>query len=255
MRPLGSRTTLFPPSLPGSPPKSAVTVPPVPKLGSRSPLRAAAGVAAARVATAATASMLAHVLPGILGEGIRFAGRWVGGFAPARRIGHTWPMSEPPQRRRAHTSARDLERYGGLFAQRTKVMRSSAMRDLMEITARPEVISLAGGLPDTSTFPPQSFAAQMTRIAQESAAQALQYGPTEGFEAMKVAIRGVMATEGMAPDPEDVIVTTGGQQAIDLLCKALIDPGDVVFCEAPTYPGAVPVFCSYEADVVQIETD
>ena len=61
-------------------------------------------------------------------------------------------------------------------------MRSSAMRDLMAITARPEVISLAGGLPDTSTFPPESFAAQMTRIAQESSAEALQYGPTEGFE-------------------------------------------------------------------------
>ena len=85
------------------------------------------------------------------------------------------------QRRRSHTSVRDIARYAGLFAQRTGVMRSSAMRDLMEITARPEVISLAGGLPDTSTFPPESFAAQMTRIAQESAAEALQYGPTEGF--------------------------------------------------------------------------
>jgi 2-aminoadipate transaminase len=164
-------------------------------------------------------------------------------------------VTEPPQRRSAHTSARDLERYGGLFAQRTKVMRSSAMRDLMEITARPEVISLAGGLPDTSTFPPQSFAAQMTRIAQESAAQALQYGPTEGFVETKECILEVMAAEGMRPDIEDVIVTTGGQQAIDLLCKALLDPGDVVFCEAPTYPGAVPVFCSYQADVVQIQTD
>src|SRR6476659_4848106 len=118
MRPLGSRTTLFPPSLPGSWPKSAVTVPPVPKLGSRSPLRAAAGAAAARIATAATA-MLAQVLPGILGEGMRFAGRQARGFARARRIGHTWRMTEPPQRRRSHTSARDLERYGGLFAQRT----------------------------------------------------------------------------------------------------------------------------------------
>jgi 2-aminoadipate transaminase len=164
-------------------------------------------------------------------------------------------VTEPPQRRRAHTSARDLERYGGLFAQRTRVMRSSAMRDLMEITARPEVISLAGGLPDTSTFPPQSFAAQMTRIAQKSAAQALQYGPTEGFAETKECILQVMAAEGMRPDIEDVIVTTGGQQAIDLLCKTLLDPGDVVFCEAPTYPGAVPVFCSYQADVVQIETD
>ena len=159
----------------------------------------------------------------------------------------------PHHRRRAHTRTRDLERYAGLFAERTGVMRSSAMRDLMAVTARPEVISLAGGLPDTSTFPPQSFAAQMTKIAQESVAEALQYGPTEGFEETVDCILQVMGAEGMLPDPEDVIVTTGGQQAIDLVCKTLIDPGDVVICEAPTYPGAVPVFCSYQADVVQIE--
>jgi 2-aminoadipate transaminase len=160
-----------------------------------------------------------------------------------------------PPHRRPHSRARDLERYAGLFAARTQVMRSSAMRDLMAITSRPEVISLAGGLPDTSTFPPASFAAQMTRIAQESAAQALQYGPTEGFEETKDCIRQVMAAEGMQPDPEDVIVTTGGQQAIDLITKTLVDPGDPVICEAPTYPGAVPVFCSYEADVHQVTTD
>ena len=64
-----------------------------------------------------------------------------------------------------------------------------------------------------------------------------------------------MGAEGMLPDPDDVIVTTGGQQAIDLVCKTLLDPGDVVICEAPTYPGAVPVFCSYQADVVQVECD
>jgi 2-aminoadipate transaminase len=157
--------------------------------------------------------------------------------------------------RRAHQTARDLERYAGLFADRTRVMRSSAMRDLMAITARPEVISLAGGLPDTSTFPPERFAAQMTRIAQESSAEALQYGPTEGFDAMKAAICGVMGTEGMAPDPEDVVVTTGGQQALDLIAKTLIDPGDAVVCEAPTYPGAVPVFSSYQAETHQVEMD
>jgi 2-aminoadipate transaminase len=129
------------------------------------------------------------------------------------------------------------------------------MRDLMAITARPEVISLAGGLPDTSTFPPESFAAQMTKIAQESSAQALQYGPTEGFERTKECLREVMAAEGMDPDSEDVIVTTGGQQAIDLVCKTLLDPGDPVICEGPTYPGAVPVFCSYEADTHHVEMD
>jgi 2-aminoadipate transaminase len=160
-----------------------------------------------------------------------------------------------PRRRRAHTTARDLERYAGLFAQRTQVMRSSAMRDLMAITARPEVISLAGGLPDTSTFPPESFAAQMTRIAHESSAEALQYGPTEGFEETKACIAEVMGEEGMAPDTDDLIVTSGGQQAIDLVCKTLVDPGDPVICEAPTHPGAVPTFSSYEADVIQVATD
>jgi 2-aminoadipate transaminase len=165
--------------------------------------------------------------------------------------------SEPaiPRHRRPHSRASDLERYAGLFAARTRVMRSSAMRDLMAITSRPEVISLAGGLPDTATFPASSFAAQMTRIAQESAAEALQYGPTEGFDETKECIREVMAAEGMHPDTEDVIVTTGGQQAIDLITKTLVDPGDPVICEAPTYAGAVPVFCSYEADVHQVATD
>jgi 2-aminoadipate transaminase len=164
-------------------------------------------------------------------------------------------MEETPHRRRAHTRTRDLERYAGLFAARTGVMRSSAMRDLMAITARPEVISLAGGLPDTSTFPAGTFAAQMTRIAQESTAEALQYGPTEGFAETVDCIVQVMGAEGMLPDPDDVIVTTGGQQAIDLICKTLVDPGDVVVCEAPTYPGAVPVFCSYQAETIQIDCD
>jgi 2-aminoadipate transaminase len=164
-------------------------------------------------------------------------------------------MEETPHRRRAHTRTRDLERYAGLFAARTGVMRSSAMRDLMAITARPEVISLAGGLPDTSTFPAGTFAAQMTRIAQESTAEALQYGPTEGFAETVDCIVEVMGAEGMFPDPDDVIVTTGGQQAIDLICKTLVDPGDVVVCEAPTYPGAVPVFCSYQAETIQIDCD
>jgi 2-aminoadipate transaminase len=150
---------------------------------------------------------------------------------------------------------RDIERYAGLFAERTKVMKSSAMRDLMAVTARPEVISLAGGLPDTSTFPPDTFAAVAQRIAAESCAKALQYGPTEGLEETKACIAEVMAAEGMRADPEDVLVTSGGQQVIDLVTKTLIDPGDVVIAEGPTYPGAVPVFSAYQADVVQVEMD
>lgn len=151
--------------------------------------------------------------------------------------------------------SRDLERYAGLFAARTKVMKSSAMRDLMAVTARPEVISMAGGLPDTSTFPPETFAAITQRIARESCARALQYGPTDGLEGTKRCIAEVMAAEDMRLDPEDLVVTTGGQQVIDLVTKTLVDPGDVIVAEGPTYPGAVPTFSSYEADLVQIDMD
>jgi 2-aminoadipate transaminase len=153
------------------------------------------------------------------------------------------------------STSRDIERYAGLFASRTRVMKSSAMRDLMAVTARPEVISLAGGLPDTSTFPPDTFAAVAQRIAAESCAKALQYGPTEGLDETKDCVAQVMAAEGMRVAPEDMIVTTGGQQVIDLVTKTLIDPGDVVIAEGPTYPGAVPVFSAYEADVVQVDMD
>ena len=158
--------------------------------------------------------------------------------------------------RRPRSTSRDLERYASLFAERTKVMKSSAMRDLMALTERDEVISLAGGLPDTSTFPPDSYAQLMQQVAAESCARALQYGPTEGLESLKRCIVEVMAAERMPGiDGDDVLVTTGGQQVIDLVCKTLIDPGDVVVAEAPTYPGAVPTFCAYQADVVQVAMD
>ena len=156
------------------------------------------------------------------------------------------------ERRPPRSAAHELQRYDGLFASRTRMMRSSAMRDLMAVTVRPEVISLAGGLPDTSTFDPELFT---SLLAQVPTAQALQYGPSEGLLGVREAITHVMAAENMSVDPDDVIVTTGGQQAIDLVTKALVDPGDVVITEAPTYPGAVPTFCSYEADVIQIEMD
>ena len=91
-------------------------------------------------------------------------------------------------------------------------------------------------------------------MAATGAARALQYGPTEGMAATKACIAEVMAAEGTV-DPEDLLVTTGGQQVIDLVCKTLVDPGDVVVAEAPTYPGAVPTFMSYQADVVQIAMD
>jgi 2-aminoadipate transaminase len=155
----------------------------------------------------------------------------------------------------ARATSRDLERYAALFATRTTVMRSSAMRDLMAITERPEVISLAGGLPDTSTFPAERLAAITAAMAATHTARALQYGPTDGIAAVKDCIAEVMAAEGMTVDPQDLLVTAGGQQVIDLVCKTLVDPGDVIVAEAPTYPGAVPAFSAYQADVVQIALD
>jgi 2-aminoadipate transaminase len=153
------------------------------------------------------------------------------------------------------SSAHEIERYGGLFARRTRGMTSSAMRDMMAVTARPEVISLATGLPDTTTFPAEDFAALMSRVAVDSSAAALQYGPTEGLEDVKRCIVQVMAAEGTEVEPDDLLITTGGQQVIDLVCRAFLDPGDVVVAEAPTYPGAVPCFTSFQADVVQVEMD
>ena len=157
--------------------------------------------------------------------------------------------------RRPRSTAREIERYAALFAQRTKVMKSSAMRDLMALTERDDVISLAGGLPDTSTFPPDSYASLMRTVAVNSCARALQYAPTEGLALVKRCIADVMRAEGMEVDPDEVLVTTGGQQVIDLVCKTLVDPGDVIVAEAPTYPGAVPTFCAYQADVVQVTMD
>src|SRR5215204_3041043 len=174
-----------------------------------------------------------------------------GGSPRSARLRSAMTIDDRPPR----STSRDLERYAGLFASRTRVMKSSAMRDMMSITTRPEVISFAGGLPDTSTFPRETFQAVTGRIADESVARALPYGPTEGLPGTVECIREVMAAENMRVDPEDICVTTGGQQAIDLVTKTLIDPGDVIVAEAPTYPGAVPTFASYEAEVVHIETD
>jgi len=164
---------------------------------------------------------------------------------------NTGASGPPPQRPASH----ELERYAGLFAKRTRVMKSSVMRDMMAITERPDVISLAGGLPDTSMFAPALFRRVMDSIADGATARALQYGPTEGLAGAKDCVIEVMAAEGMSVARDELLITTGGQQVLDLVCKALIDPGDVIIAEAPTYPGAVPTFSSYEAAVIQVETD
>src|SRR3954451_10254012 len=117
----------------------------------------------------------------------------------------------------ARSTTRDIERYAGLFASRTRGMKSSAMRDLMAVIARPEVISLAGGLPDTAQFPSDTFAAVAQRIAHESRAEPLQSGPTEGRPGARRCMAELMAAEGIQSDPDDILVTTGGQQVIDLV--------------------------------------
>ena len=145
-----------------------------------------------------------------------------------------------PRRTTTHrVSRRDLERYAGLFAARTQVMKSSAMRDLMASPSGPRSSRWPAACPTRRRSRPRCYAEIQEQVA-ESTARALQYAPTEGLGAVKHCVAEVMAAEGMRVDPDDVLVTTGGQQVIDLVAKTLIDPGDVIVAEAPTYPGPSP---------------
>lgn len=148
-----------------------------------------------------------------------------------------------------------LDPYEDRYARRVFGMRSSVMRDLMAITQRPEVISLAGGLPDTGAFDRELLATVVGDIARDNGAAALQYGPTEGIGAVIDVIVRVMQHEGMDPDPSNIIVTTGGQQVLDLFARTFLDPGDVVIAEGPTYPGVVPCFNAVQADVRHVPLD
>ena len=148
-----------------------------------------------------------------------------------------------------------LDPYQHLYAHRTGSFRSSAMRDLMAITSRPEVISLAGGLPDTRAFPAELLQELVDDVTANDGPRALQYGPTEGLDELRHAIADLMAEDGTLVGAAELIVTTGGQQALDLLCRVLVDPGDAVLAEGPTYPGAVPVFAACGADVHHVAVD
>ena len=150
---------------------------------------------------------------------------------------------------------RTLDPYEDRYARRVFGMRSSVMRDLMAITQRPEVISLAGGLPDTASFDREVLAELVSRIARDNGAAALQYGATEGIRPVVDVICEVMQAEGMSPDPANIIVTTGGQQVLDLFARTFLDPGDVVIAEGPTYPGVVPCFNAVQADVRHVPLD
>ncbi len=155
----------------------------------------------------------------------------------------------------SQVTPQDAARYDARFAARATKIVSSAMRDLMSLAERPEVISLAGGFPDTASFPPEVFAEVMRAVESDHLASALQYGPTEGLRELREWIVTIMAHERATATVDEIMVTTGGQQGIDLSIRTFVDPGDVVIAEGPTYPGAIPPLTSYEADVVHIEMD
>lgn len=149
----------------------------------------------------------------------------------------------------------DAQRYETRFSIRARKVTPSAMRDLMSLAERPEVISLAGGFPDTASFPSEVFAEVMQAVERDHLATALQYGPTEGLKELRERILEIMAHERATATVDEVMITSGGQQGIELSIATFVDPGDVVLAEGPTYPGAVPPLTRYEADVVHIPMD
>ncbi|CAA9457596.1 MAG: Aspartate aminotransferase (AspB-14) [uncultured Rubrobacteraceae bacterium] len=148
----------------------------------------------------------------------------------------------------------DLDRFDFLYANRVKGMKSAATRDLMATLSRPGIISLAGGFPDTRAFGEEAFREISDQVATESA-QALQYGPTAGLEGIKDIIVDVMAAEGTRANQEDVFITTGAQQGLDLVAKVFLDEGDAVLCEGPTYAGALNAFAAYRPRIIHVPMD
>ena len=148
----------------------------------------------------------------------------------------------------------DLDRFDFLYANRVKGMKSSAARDLMATLSRPGIISLAGGFPDTRVFGEEAFREISRNVAADSA-QALQYGPTGGLEGVKDVIADVMEAEGTPARQEDIFITTGAQQGLDLVGKVFLDEGDAVLCEGPTYVGALNAFAAYRPRIMHVPMD
>jgi DNA-binding transcriptional MocR family regulator len=148
-----------------------------------------------------------------------------------------------------------LDRHMPLYAQRTAGMRASAVRSLFAVANRPEVVSLAGGMPYLQSLPLDSIAAEAAQLITQDGLQALQYGSGQGIAELREQICQVMAVEGIRAHPDDVTVTVGSQMALDLVTRVFCDPGDVVLAEAPSYVGALTTFASYQASVVHIEMD
>ena len=141
------------------------------------------------------------------------------------------------------------------FAHRAGGMVASEIRALFAVASRPEIVSLAGGMPNLSALPMEMMADVVHDLVAKHGTEALQYGSGQGHPLLREQICEVMALEGIRANPDDVVVTTGSQQALDLISRIFIDPGDVVLVEAPSYVGALGTFKQYEAAVVHVETD
>ncbi|WP_346041422.1 PLP-dependent aminotransferase family protein [Actinomadura chokoriensis] len=131
----------------------------------------------------------------------------------------------------------------------------SEIRALFAMVARPEIVSLAGGAPYVSALPLDAVGQMIGDLVAGKGAEVLQYGSAQGDELLREHICEVMSLEGVHASPDDVVVTVGAQQALDLITKIFVDPGDVVLAEAPSYVGALGTFASYQADVVHVPLD
>jgi len=160
----------------------------------------------------------------------------------------------PPEGHQAAAGSR-LDRWVDTYAARTRGMTASEIRALFAVASRPEVVSLAGGMPFISALPLDVVGTALARLVAERGAVALQYGSGQGDPGLREKILDVMAPQQVDAHPDDIVVTTGSQQALDLVTRIFVDPGDVVVAEAPSYVGALGVFRAYQADVVHVPLD
>jgi 2-aminoadipate transaminase len=134
-------------------------------------------------------------------------------------------------------------------------MQSSAIRELLKLTERPEMISFAGGLPAPEVFPVSQFQEASRRVLVEHASQALQYSTTEGYRPLREMIARHTARYGIVVDPDNILITSGSQQALDLIGKVFINPGDHLLVEKPTYVGALQAWNAYQGEYVTVALD
>ncbi len=143
----------------------------------------------------------------------------------------------------------------GRFARRMSAMKPSSIREILKTTERPEVISFAGGLPAPELFPVDDVRVSAERVLEEIGPRALQYGITDGVPALRDRLAAEMAARGVACTADDILITTGSQQSLDLVGKIFLDPGDIVLTENPTYLAAIQSFQCFEARFQPVSTD